>query len=829
MTTSKTALIAGITVAVLGPWSALSIASRANADGKPFVYRAWQTYTMSDGLPNDAIRCIRVYDNKVWVGTDGGVALYQDGAWKKWTEGDGLSWPVVTAIDVQQRTGDVWLGTWGGGLIRFTAGRFDQFTQFNSGLAGDLVFAVAVEGNRVWAATTGGVSSLDTMRDTWELPVPRRADKLQNPIIALDWNTSQNTLFATEWCGHLHKFAHEQDHWTMRTAADQSELPDDARELLASHPAIAAAVVGDSLWEAAQYGLTRSEPGTNLGFRNLPTDMALAPRVETPLPLSRRGLGEGEQSKTGVKPSPLPLSLEGRGVLTYPPRRFVNYLAAPTVTEAWLGTNQGLYALVDWNTDTWVAYRSRQQEPNGSAIVIRDGHPAERYSLCSTIPADWVSCVAFQGDDIWVGTTHGLARGIGEGRWPGLRNTQEAGQSAETGPCLSSEGAGSRPRPVNAPASQPEAVSIAVFGPITKTITLPGAESGNVMPSSTADTLAVQLAVEQANAIGGYRGQAPFALLFGSTGYPRYGWGNAEDDLALFARKSVVGVVAYSGPDSRTMTAATLRTELPIVNVADQEASVYETTNPWMFRCRGDDPDELRHAVDYIVGPLGHTRLALVRTPGAEEGRYQDLWGRYVRWQSPAANLVAEVSYTPGSDNLQELLAALGKSNADVVFTWADCQVSASILREMREAGMGQLFVGSDGIVGDEFTKFAGPNPGAVIAPYPCPHRTNRQAEARFAEKYLAQSSTARQKGMPPREAYLAYHAARHLLLAINFGGTDRHSIRNALETLGDPVLAVLENGDWKPVRTKRGQDPFLSRQTRDGQRNSTGRRRQLR
>ena len=56
-----------------------------------------------------------------------------------------------------------------GGLSRFSAGRFDNFTQLNSGLPNDVVYGVAVEGDYVWAATAAGASRLNTRTGQWSL------------------------------------------------------------------------------------------------------------------------------------------------------------------------------------------------------------------------------------------------------------------------------------------------------------------------------------------------------------------------------------------------------------------------------------------------------------------------------------------------------------------------------------------------------------------------------------------------------------------------------------------------------------------------------------
>jgi len=143
----------------------------------PLVYTAWRSIGVREGLPNDSIRSVRVVDDQVWVGTDGGISRLERGEWKSWTAADGLPPYPISAIDLDLETRDLWLGTWGGGIVRFTAGRADSFNQFNSGLAGDLVFGVVVAEGRVWAATNGGLSVFDPPADSWELYHPRRADE----------------------------------------------------------------------------------------------------------------------------------------------------------------------------------------------------------------------------------------------------------------------------------------------------------------------------------------------------------------------------------------------------------------------------------------------------------------------------------------------------------------------------------------------------------------------------------------------------------------------------------------------------------------------------
>ena len=144
--------------------------------GEPYVYTHWETfYAGEGGLPNDHIFALTADGDRLWVGTEDGLALYEDGKWRSWREKDGLPWRVVSAIAVSPKTGDVWVGLFGGGLARFSGGRFDHFNQFNSGLVNDVVYGVAVLDDTVWVATTAGMSALDTVTGEWEIYTEKNA------------------------------------------------------------------------------------------------------------------------------------------------------------------------------------------------------------------------------------------------------------------------------------------------------------------------------------------------------------------------------------------------------------------------------------------------------------------------------------------------------------------------------------------------------------------------------------------------------------------------------------------------------------------------------
>ncbi|MHC4209373.1 MAG: ABC transporter substrate-binding protein [Planctomycetota bacterium] len=728
---------------IWGPGRAALAAAPPGADPAPApqVYGSWQTFTTRDGLPHDRVLALHASGHKVWVGTAGGLALLEHGSWTSWTEQDGLPAPTISAIAVDPRTRDVWLGTWGGGLLRFSGGRFDQFSQINSGLAGDLVFAVVVTDNRIWAATNGGLSSFDVTGDAWDLHFERRTDTQETAIMGL--SLEGRRLYAAAWCGGLIEVEPglERSQWSLLAApAIASAVPREDTTL-------GVAAGAGSLWWATQESLLRRD-ATEWDVRRLP--------------------------RPGVA------------------GRFVNCIGAAVDGSVCLGTDDGLEALIDWPTATWVTYDRFGPGPQGLVTVSRHGKSLDARVTSSGLPDDRVRCIAFQGDDMWVGTAGGLAQATGRKRLADL----------PAPPATAAD------QPI---ASEPQIVDVVKIGVITpraRAINVPGKPAGGAPDQVRFDSMAVSLAIEQANARGGYRGRIPFALGQGPQGWFRgWGWTTAEDDFPNLAQqRDIVGMVAYVGSASRLTTAVVLRTEIPVVNFAPAPATVDELINPWIFRCRVNEPQRHRLLLDYIFDHLGCARLGVLRDTGALDQAPVHWWVSEAGTRGQP--VVADLRCDPGTEELDAVLRALEAGGADVVLTWSDAPRSAAILRAMRRAGMSQVFIGSHEIMSDEFAALAGSEPGSVLALCPPARRTDHAAAARFADDYMQ-----RFKRPPRPDAFGVFQAANHLMEAINIGGPDREAVRRALadmsrdlegerhwdQALGpdQAILGRLQGGNW--------------------------------
>ncbi len=121
--------------------SLLLIASPASATDRATPVRQYvrNTWDMGTNLPNawvDAI--VQTEDGFIWVGTQQGLGRF-DGTlfttFDKTSTKDGIKHNYIRALLEDKREKTLWIGTFGGGLARYTAGEFRSYSE-EDGLPG---------------------------------------------------------------------------------------------------------------------------------------------------------------------------------------------------------------------------------------------------------------------------------------------------------------------------------------------------------------------------------------------------------------------------------------------------------------------------------------------------------------------------------------------------------------------------------------------------------------------------------------------------------------------------------------------------------------------
>jgi len=364
-------------------------------DQLPYVYTMWKHFTVKERLPSDHIMAVKADGPRVWVGTEEGLACIdkRSGKVRTWHCKDedkdgrsddpyGLPWKVVTAIDVDKKTGDVWLGLFGGGLARFSGGRFDHFHQLNSGLVNDVVYGVAIENDHVWAATTAGASRYNTITGEWSIYTEKNApmEEIWNYNVQYD---GKGKVFFGIWGSGILEFNCKKDAekkgdpWKLYTDPDGEMEIDLYRDDGIVHVIMTgASPAEDILWGSSYFGCCRYD-GRHW-----------------------RGLYAHE---TGL------------------PSDFTNNLKARSANECWFAHDKGLGVVADFPTETVVAYTRDPDTLRGKAQVYRCGKLLKTVDMEKAVPHSFIINLDHDGDDYWVATGKGLGWAIGEGYYPGLR------------------------------------------------------------------------------------------------------------------------------------------------------------------------------------------------------------------------------------------------------------------------------------------------------------------------------------------------------------------------------------------------------------------------
>jgi ABC-type branched-subunit amino acid transport system substrate-binding protein len=302
-----------------------------------------------------------------------------------------------------------------------------------------------------------------------------------------------------------------------------------------------------------------------------------------------------------------------------------------------------------------------------------------------------------------------------------------------------------------------------------------------------------QLAVEEANARGGYGGK-PFKLMlhndynnwqskavYGANRATDPGiWGSASDEAIkmIYDENDWAIFGSINSESTHIILRVALKAEIPIVNSASTDPTIPETYIPWYFTDLQDDRVQAYTLARHIYTDLGLKRVALLR-----------LNNRYGRLASPKFRsasirlghpVVIEQKFMPGDTDFSRQLQIIRSSRTDAIVLWADETETANILKQMRALGMKQRVFGSYRTLGPDMLAQAGDAAEGYQAVFPYdPSRNdprwtdfNRRFEARFQEK-------------PEQFAALAFDAMNALLDSICKAGLNRARIQDALDDLG--------------------------------------------
>ena len=336
-----------------------SIGKEAVSNTPIQIYGNWKNLTKKDGLPSNKIFSVRVDEDRIWAGTDAGLALLEEGKWQTYTKEDGLAHNGVLSIDISPVTGDLWLATLGG-LNRYSAGKFDTYTQFNSGLPNDVIYQVVCDGNDVWVATGGGAGRLDTYTGEWSIFNERNAPMHEPWTYGI--TAGGGKVFIAAWGGGVIEYDTETEHFRDYIDPDgEMELdlfPDDG---LVHDITTGVTYANEILWVGTYFGLSRYDGNHWKGYFDHDSGLA---------------------------------------------SNFINNVKA-NGDVVWICTDKGLSS---FDGEHWITYQKLDNQ-SGGQITTRTGTVVNTVSTSTSIAHNFVLGVDFQDSKLWLATSEGLSVG----------------------------------------------------------------------------------------------------------------------------------------------------------------------------------------------------------------------------------------------------------------------------------------------------------------------------------------------------------------------------------------------------------------------------------
>lgn len=317
---------------------------------------------------------------------------------------------------------------------------------------------------------------------------------------------------------------------------------------------------------------------------------------------------------------------------------------------------------------------------------------------------------------------------------------------------------------------------------------------GNVLvPQGTQLLQGATLAVEEANARGGYKGLPYKILPHNDVGL----WGAAANEVVKMGDEGVWAIMGtIDDINSHVGIRVALKLEIPWINTSDPDPTFTETAIPWVVRCIADDRQSSYALVDHIYRVKGHERVAVLRVNN-RYGRVgvMEFRDAALRVEHP---IVLEVRYEDGESNFDTQLERIKNSNPDAVVLWGNALELGLILNRMRELGMDYPVFTSDRGVNPLFIETAGENANGIVTTSQYNPKADIPALKTFQENYKKRFGQE-----PDVFAAHAYDGMNMTIKAINKVGLNRYLIRDELTGLKsyDGVTGeIIFDNTWNDV-----------------------------
>ena len=304
--------------------------------------------------------------------------------------------------------------------------------------------------------------------------------------------------------------------------------------------------------------------------------------------------------------------------------------------------------------------------------------------------------------------------------------------------------------------------------------------------------VAAQLALDEANAAGGYR-EKPFEMVVAWSDDP---WGSGTTQLARLIYEQPVKAIlgAFDGHSAHLAALLVAKARLPVVLAITSDQSVPLANVPWVYSLLPGDHLQAPPLADAVAAELisdGSGGRLVVLSSEQHDARYfgRELLSDLARRHriTPRFHLESRADAGEVAPQVQRALAA----RPDALVVLAGPEDSARLVRAVWSAGYGGPVFGGAAMGRRVFHERLGDPVSEVI--YPCLFRPGESSQA-FVTSFQAV------RGYPPDYAAAhAYDATRLIIQAIRAAGLNRPRINDAIRELA-PWEGITGTVDWDPV-----------------------------
>jgi ligand-binding sensor domain-containing protein len=160
--------------------------------------QTWNVFNENNSdLPNNTVRVIEIdHFNRKWIGTDFGLAVYNDSSWTVFDSSNSpLANAAVRSIHIDKNN-HVWVGTMSSGLFKYDGLQWINFNPANSGIPDYYVRAIAVDSlNRKWIGTVEGLAMYND--SSWQVWTTANSDLFSNNISSIRVGTDNRITAGT--------------------------------------------------------------------------------------------------------------------------------------------------------------------------------------------------------------------------------------------------------------------------------------------------------------------------------------------------------------------------------------------------------------------------------------------------------------------------------------------------------------------------------------------------------------------------------------------------------------------------------------------------------